>query len=106
MQNTWLVGNALGGSKALRMAVDFQKAGRGGLVPWAGVAAQLPSATHVQVQPADSEQKEDEQSPADMGLSGQAFCFLPLPCQTGNPSRIPVKSVPCPWAKPGSRGLM
>ena len=95
MQNTWLVGNALGGSQALKMAVELQKAGRGGLVPWAGVAAQLPSAAHIQAKPADGEQRGDEQSPADMGVSGQAFCFLPLPCQTGNLYKVPINLVVC-----------
>ena len=77
------------------MAVELQKAGRGGLVPWAGVAAQLPSGTHVQAQPADGEQREDEQSPADVGVTGQAFCFLPLPCQTGELSKLLVKLILC-----------
>ena len=78
------------------MAVELQKAGRGGLVPWAGVAAQLPSAAHIQAQPAGIEQKGDEQSPPDTALSGQAFCFLPLPCQTGNISGVSFNSIPCP----------
>ena len=84
MQNTWLVGNALGGRQALKMAIELQKAGRGGLVPWAGVAAQLPSATYLQAQPAGSKQGEDEECNADTCRNGQAFCFLPLPCQTGD----------------------
>ena len=96
MQTTWLVGNALGGRQALKMAIELQKAGRGGLVPWAGVAAQLPSATYVQAQPADGRQKEEEETSADACCKGQAFCFLPLPCQTGKSSGVPIDLIPCP----------
>ena len=63
------------------MAIDLQRDNRGGLVPWAGVAAPLPGA-HQQ----DSSGK-DEIVPSASSLDGQAFCFLPLPCQTGEPLR-------------------
>ena len=86
-QNTWLVGNALGGGRACEMAIALQKEGRGGLVPWAGVAARLPSAQHPVVVDGHgpSEAGEDENVLSAANIKGQAFCFLPLPCQTGQP---------------------
>lgn len=87
MPNTWLVGNALGGGRASEMAIALQKEGRGGLVPWAGVAALLPGAQHLAVVDGHglSEAGEDESVQSAASLNGQAFCFLPLPCQTGQP---------------------
>ena len=87
VQSTWLIGNALGGGRAARMAIDLQKDGRGGLVPWAGVAARLPGAHQQaqQMQHALTQTGEDGDVHSASSLSGQAFCFLPLPCQTGQP---------------------
>jgi sacsin len=66
----WLVCSAIGGGRARAMAVD-DVSGRG-LVPWAGVAARLPS-------------KDDSTEDA---LRGRAFCFLPLPVHTGLPVHV------------------
>lgn len=57
----WLVVSALGGGRARALAVSDAAASRG-LVPWVGIAAQLPS--------------ETESLPVTVG---RAFCFLPLP---------------------------
>lgn len=68
------------------MALDLQKDSRGGLVPWAGVAARLPSAQQQaqQTLPAPSLANTDQSLQSAGALHGQAFCFLPLPCQTGD----------------------
>lgn len=89
---TWLISNALGGSRARSMAVQMQKAGRG-LVPWAGVAVpvQLPLAKSLDPLQSQSSQEEElvqnagvaSVTKAAQALMGQAFCFLPLPCSTG-----------------------
>ena len=80
LQSAWLIGNALGGGWAAKMAIDLQRDSRGGLVPWAGVAARLPSAQPQAQQAAPG--KDGGVQSASMP-DGQAFCFLPLPCQTG-----------------------
>jgi sacsin len=67
----WLVCSAIGGGRARAMAVD-DVSGRG-LVPWAGVAAQLPST---------------QESAQALVLRGRAFCFLPLPVRTGLPVHV------------------
>ena len=61
------------------MAIDLQRDNRGGLVPWAGVAARLPSAQQ------QERSEKDKKVQSALSLHGQAFCFLPLPCQTGEP---------------------
>ncbi len=88
---SWLISNALGGRRARNLAVHMQKAGRG-LVPWAGVAvplhlsqdaeSELSSEPSAEIQADHSLIKSPAASPAQ-ALMGHAFCFLPLPCSTG-----------------------
>jgi sacsin len=68
----WLVCSAIGGGRARRMALE-DVSGRG-LVPWAGVAARLPP--------------EDDTADASAAERGRAFCFLPLPVNTGLPVHV------------------
>lgn len=94
---SWLVSNALGGRRARKLAVQMQKAGRG-LVPWAGVAVPLHPSQDAFPEPSSgpsAEIKADHSlmgSPAAQALMGQAFCFLPLPCSTGD--ALPFQALP------------
>ena len=68
----WAILSALGGGEARLMAIDPANWKRGlRLVPWAGVAALL--------------SREGQPSPA---VKGRAFCFLPLPAETGLPVHV------------------
>ena len=92
---SWLISNALGGRRARNIAVQMQKAGRG-LVPWAGVAVPLhpsqdagsepSSEPSAEIQADNSLMKSPAVNPAQI-LMGHAFCFLPLPCSTGEALR-------------------
>lgn len=85
---SWLISNALGGRRARSLAVQMQKAGRG-LVPWAGVAVPLHPSQDAILEPsaeteADHSLMESPAATPARALMGQAFCFLPLPCSTGD----------------------
>ena len=66
----WAILSALGGGEAKLMAVDPTTAHLR-LVPWAGVAALL--------------QRDGEVAHS---VRGRAFCFLPLPAETGLPVHV------------------
>lgn len=74
--------NQLGGPRATAIA-DSEKAKFMKFVPWAGVAARL-STTEV-ASPVDGEASESPLPPAPRGA---AYCFLPLPVQTGLPVHV------------------
>ena len=67
----WAILSALGGGEAKLMAVDPATAHLR-LVPWAGVACLL---------------QRDQGAPA-LPVRGRAFCFLPLPAETGLPVHV------------------
>ncbi|KDO29648.1 hypothetical protein SPRG_05600 [Saprolegnia parasitica CBS 223.65] len=64
--STWLICNQLGGKESTAMATDPENASLR-LVPYGGVAASLDISTPLQ---------------------GRAFCFLPLPVETGLPIHV------------------
>ncbi|EQC38856.1 hypothetical protein SDRG_03814 [Saprolegnia diclina VS20] len=64
--STWLICNQLGGKESTAMAIDPENASLR-LVPYGGVAASLDVTTPLQ---------------------GRAFCFLPLPVETGLPIHV------------------
>jgi len=66
----WAILSALGGGEAKLMAIDPSTAHLR-LVPWAGVAALL----------------QRDSAPAQ-AVKGRAFCFLPLPAETGLPVHV------------------
>lgn len=82
IRERWQVCNQLGGPRATAIA-DSEKAKFMKFVPWAGVAARL-ATTEVVPPPADGgESKSLPPSPR-----GAAYCFLPLPVQTGLPVHV------------------
>lgn len=72
----WQVCNQLGGPRASAIA-QSEKAQHMRLVPWAGVAARLSTS-------AKEGGGKDEVSP----VRGGAYCFLPLPVNTGLPVHV------------------
>ncbi len=88
MRQSWLLCNALGGGRARALALQAQQRARRGLVPWAGVAAPLPLPAHASQEAAAGQAEAEKgsgsiESKEEGRLDGQAFCFLPLPCSTG-----------------------
>lgn len=72
----WQVCNQLGGPRASAIA-QSERAQHMRFVPWAGVAARLSTSS-------GKGGDEDEVSP----VRGAAYCFLPLPVNTGLPVHV------------------
>lgn len=75
IRERWQVCNQLGGPRATAIA-ESEQARHMRLVPWAGVAARLSST-------AESRDGNPLAAP-----SGAAYCFLPLPVNTGLPVHV------------------
>ena len=73
----WLVACALGGQRPLSLSVGQDSRG---LVPWAGIAANLTAPR--------GQQPSGDDSAVSRRPEGQAFCFLPLPVHTGLPVHV------------------
>lgn len=81
--------NQLGGPRATAIA-DSEKAKFMKFVPWAGVAARL-ATTEVAPPSADGGGDGDGgggSKPLPPSPRGAAYCFLPLPVQTGLPVHV------------------
>lgn len=74
VREKWQVCNQLGGPRATAIA-ESEKAAHMKLVPWAGVATRLSTTSVV----------EGRQPPPPRGA---AYCFLPLPVNTGLPVHV------------------
>jgi sacsin len=77
VDETWLVANMLAGGTARKLALSAWNERGTKMVPWAGVAARLPT----------SEQDSGD-SGSDSPPSARPFCFLPLPGTTGLPCTV------------------
>lgn len=75
--------NQLGGPRATAIA-GSEKAKFMKFVPWAGVAARLSTTAAAVASPVDGEGSE----PLPPAPRGAAYCFLPLPVQTGLPVHV------------------
>ncbi|KAK9808692.1 hypothetical protein WJX72_002029 [[Myrmecia] bisecta] len=72
-QRTFLIAQALGGGAAAEMAAQASAQFRVALTPWGAVAAPLDL---------------DTDTGQTRAFTGSAFCFLPLPVQTGLPVHV------------------
>ncbi|XP_057820319.2 uncharacterized protein LOC131033191 isoform X2 [Cryptomeria japonica] len=75
----WIVSECLGGGHAKVKSLSPENRERS-FIPWAGVAAKLHTGLEKEV--------KGEATLADNALEGRAFCFLPLPVNTGLPVHI------------------
>ncbi|KAH9323717.1 hypothetical protein KI387_018356, partial [Taxus chinensis] len=74
----WIVSECVGGGHAKAKSVALENRDRS-FIPWAGVAAKLQLGL---------EEVKCEAALAENALEGRAFCFLPLPVNTGLPVHI------------------